>query len=168
MAVACTISGGARLRAILLRDASSRCRLAALLCKPIYNFRRPDNPSWQNRIQRSRVDFNAFRDLARGKLFGGGFAVKSVRATGIMPGLFMMRNAGRDVPCFQDSLVQDAPPAPVDIAPDFVAAFRRPVHMMRDQRGAISPLAHSARVRWRKSAKTPFEIASRMPCISCW
>jgi hypothetical protein len=98
------------------RRPSSR-RLAALLCEPCCNFRRPDNPSGQNRIECSCVDLNALRDLARGKLFGGGFAVKGVGATGIMPGLFMVRHAGRHVPCFRDSLAQDAPPAPVDIGP---------------------------------------------------
>jgi FkbM family methyltransferase len=36
------------------------------------------------------------------------------------------------------------------------------------QHGAMSPFAHSARVRSRKLSKVPFEIAPRMSCIRRW
>ena len=38
----------------------------------------------------------------------------------------------------------------------------------RAYRGSRSPRAHPARVCARNSSNTPFVIASRMPCISCW
>jgi hypothetical protein len=103
--------------------------LFGTLGEPFLDFGRPHDPFWHMWIDRAGTDFDARFNLGSRELLSVSLADEGLRTTGIVPGLFFVRNMYGNVPDIRNFLDHDALLSP-DRLWSFVAAVPGLVHVL--------------------------------------